>query len=365
MAILMHPTITIDLSKTERLSGENPNKYTERKMEALRNSFKTYGEHDPMLDAGEYLAILKANQESLLLQTTAIRETEFYKTLSLIANKKDDDAVPDLPETPITQPGDMWEMGEHKILCADATDPTSYIDLMGGGKADLLLTDPPYGVSYGAKNEFLNAISRGNRIQTPIKGDQDKPEKMKELWVKSLTLAFENSNEGAAYYATGPQGAPLLMHYLEAFEESGWGLKHMLTWVKNNIVLGRSDYNYQHEPIVYGWKGTHKFYGRGGESSVWKIDKPQSSRLHPTMKPVELGERAIINSTLEGQTVLDIFAGAGFSLIASHKLKRIWRGMELSPAYVDVCVKRWENYTGQKAIHSPAKGGRTSHINNQ
>ena len=182
--------------------------------------------------------------------------------------------------------------------------------------------------------------------------------------MKSLKLAFENSNEGACYYITTPQGVDLLVAISQSIEEAGWQLKQSLIWVKNNIVLGRSDYNYQHEPIVYGWKGTHKFYGRGGESSVWRIDKPQSSRLHPTMKPVELGERAIINSTLEGQIVLDPFAGAGFSLIASHKLKRVWRGMELSPAYVDVCVKRWENYTGMKAERIPAKEGRTSPIIN-
>ena len=315
---------------------------------------KLRGTHNPELDAKEFVAILQASQEKKLFEVSAIRETDFYRTLALAGkDEKDEDFVPLPPATPITQPGDVWQLGAHRLICGDSTLPETYEKLMGGGKADLLLTDPPYGVSYGNKNKFLNAISRGNHIQTPIIGDQDKPEKMKELWVKAMRLAFENTSDGSAYYSTGPQGGELLL-LLQAFIESGWGIKHMLIWIKNNIVLGRSDYNYQHEPILYGWKGTHKFYGRSGESSVWRMDKSHASKMHPTQKPVELAERAMLNSSREGEIVLDCFAGSGFSLIAAHKLKRIWRGIELEPSYCDVVAQRFEHYAGIKAERIPA-----------
>ena len=124
----------------------------------------------------------------------------------------------------------------------------------------------------------------------------------------------------------------------------------MLIWAKNNFVLGRSDYNYQHEPIIYGWvKGSHKFYGKNNEASVWQIDKPHAAKLHPTMKPVELMARAVSNSTVVGETVLDPFGGSGSTLIACEQTGRKCRMMEIDPRYVDVIITRWENLTGKKA----------------
>jgi DNA modification methylase len=168
---------------------------------------------------------------------------------------------------------------------------------------------------------------------------------MKELWVGAFKNAIEVTRSGGCYYICSPQGGELMMMMMMSILEAGWELKHCLIWVKNNIVLGRSDYNYQHEPLLYGWKeGKHNFYGEGGASSVWQIDKPRSSKLHPTMKPVELCARAIKNSSKPNEIVLDLFGGSGSTLIACEQLDRICYMMELDCRYVDVIRKRYANY---------------------
>lgn len=131
---------------------------------------------------------------------------------------------------------------------------------------------------------------------------------------------------------------------------ASWQVKHELMWLKNNHVLGRADYNYKHEPIMYGWADTHKFYGKGAHTlSVWEIPKPQQSKLHPTMKPVELVENAILNSSADGDRIMDLFCGSGTTIIAAENTGRLAFVMELAPAYVDVSIKRWQQHTGQQA----------------
>ena len=310
---------------------------------------KLRGRHDPMLDAQEFVAILKANEEKKLFDMSAIKETEFYKTIQLAANEEDEDSVPPLPETPITQFGDVWQLEQHILVCGDSTDLQTMEKCMGGELANLLITDPPYGVSYADKNAYLNAVGRGNRIQIPIENDHKPAKEMGELWTAVFKNASNHMHKGANYYIHAMQGGDLMMMLMQAILNANLLLKHMLIWVKNNHVLGRLDYHYKHEPILYGWKeGSHKFYGKN-QTSVWEVNKPHQSKLHPTMKPVELAERAMLNSSQEGDIVLDPFAGAGYSLIAAEKLRRVWHGIELDPKYVDVIVKRWENYTGLTA----------------
>jgi len=250
------------------------------------------------------------------------------------------------------QVGDLWSLGEHRLFCGDSTKKESYDVLLKGELVNLFLTDPPYGVDYSAKNRFLNTIGKGNAVQEPIFGDNDSPIDMKEsLWIPSFSMAYANAAEGCSYYISAPQGGELLMMMMMSIEQSGWLLKHSIIWVKNNFVLGRSDYHYKHEPILFGWKGSgHKFYGNHGETSVWEIDKPFKSDLHPTMKPVELFSRAIRNSSKENDIVLDIFAGSGTSFVACETLKRRCYGIELDPEYCDVIITRWENLTGRKAV---------------
>ena len=251
-----------------------------------------------------------------------------------------------------TAAGQLWELGAHRLLCADCTMPDAYARLFGADRYALLITDPPYGVSYADKNAFLNAVGRGHRIQTPIANDHQSPAAMSELWTAAFTAARAVAIPGASYYVTGPQGGELLQRLLLALQTAGFPLRHMLIWAKNNHVLGRADYHYQHEPILYGWVegAAHHFYGGHGETSLWAIDKPQQSDLHPTTKPVELYARAMRNSSAPGDLVADIFAGSGTAIMAAEQLGRRCRAMELDPTYVAVTLQRYLDATGTRPM---------------
>lgn len=234
--------------------------------------------------------------------------------------------------------GQVWQVGRHRVMCGDCGKDIE--KLFGTENYGLLVTDPPYGVSYAAKNEFLNSVDDGNRVQAEILNDHKKPEEMFDFWCSVFSSVRKFASSGASYYVTGPQGGDLLL-LLQALSQSGFPLRHMLIWVKNNFVLGRSDYNYQHEPIIYGWvKGSHKFFGGGGERSVWEVDKPHSSKMHPTMKPVELFARAIKNSSDAEDIVFDPFLGSGTTAVATEQLGRTCYGMEIEPKYVAVTLER-------------------------
>jgi DNA modification methylase len=264
----------------------------------------------------------------------------------------DADAAAEAIKEPITKTGDVWLLGKHRIMCGDSTRKEDTAQLMGEKKADMAFTDPPYGVSYADKNAMLNAFAPGNRIQTEITNDHKVPEEMHMLWNAIFASLHHATSDRASYYITGPQGGELMMRMMMSIIHAGWQLKHMIIWVKNNHVLGRCDYHYKHEPIFYGWKNgeSHNFYGGTSEFSVWEIDKPLKSDLHPTMKPVELITRAITNSTKKGESVVDLCLGSGSTLIACEQLGRICYGMEIDPVYCDVIVKRWEQFTGKKAV---------------
>lgn len=249
-----------------------------------------------------------------------------------------EDETPEVSKEPaISRLGEVYQLGKHKVYCGDAKELSI---LMGETKADLLVTDPPYGVSYADKNEFLNSISRGNRNQTKIENDHQTPEEMKEFWTELFGSIFTHLKSDASYYITSPQGGELLL--LLSLSDIGFPSRHMIIWAKNNHVLGRCDYNYKHEPLLYGWLEKHKFYGKGKQNtSVWQIDKPHSSKEHPTMKPVELFAECILNSSKEGELVLDPFLGSGTAVIAAEQTKRVCYGSELSPEYVDVIRRRY------------------------
>ncbi len=165
------------------------------------------------------------------------------------AGLTDDDAVPEPKET-VCKKGDLWILGKHRLLCGDSTKVEDVARLMNGEKAALLVTDPPYGVSYADKNKFLNTIGRPNSVQDPIEADHQTPEAMQDLWCAAFGTVREWISEGASYYVTGPQGGDLLLLLLLSLKESGFPLRHMLIWAKNQFVIGRSDYHYQHEPII-------------------------------------------------------------------------------------------------------------------
>ena len=264
----------------------------------------------------------------------------------------DDDEVPEVAEEPIAQRGDIWLLGDHRLMCGDSTDPTDVALLMNGNKADMVFTDPPYGVSYADKNKRLNFVDKGNCVQREIANDHGDIKNISENLFKP---AFKNLNDsmvtGASFYVCSPQGGDQMMIMMMMMQAGDIPVKHQLMWLKNNIVIGRADYHYKHEPILYGWKegASHYFTDSRKENSVWEFDKPLSSKLHPTMKPVELIEYAIGNSSKKGWSVLDLFGGSGSTLIACEKTDRKCYMMELDPHYVDVIIKRWEDYTGNKA----------------
>uniref|UniRef100_A0A6M3MH20 Putative methyltransferase n=1 Tax=viral metagenome TaxID=1070528 RepID=A0A6M3MH20_9ZZZZ len=264
----------------------------------------------------------------------------------------DSDAIPEVPAEPVSRAGDLWVCGDHRVLCGDSTEADQVGRLVDGQPVSLLLTDPPYGVSYADKNKFLNAIDEGNRIQDEIEGDHQTVEEMAVLWLAAFRQAFDVCAPGAAYYVCSPQRGELMLMMMMSIRDAKFLLKHAIIWAKNNHVLGRSDYHYKHEPILYGWKpgAGHKFYGGTGETSLWEIDRPSQSKLHPTMKPVALFERPVKNSSQTGERVYDPFLGSGTTMIACETLGRRCLGMEIDPRYVDVVVRRWEEFTGQKAV---------------
>jgi site-specific DNA-methyltransferase (adenine-specific) len=223
---------------------------------------------------------------------------------------------------------------------------------MDSEKADMVFTDPPYGVDYGEKNRFLNSFQKAGKNLKDIANDMLGKDELLDFLTKAFTLAYEQGADHCSYYVTAPQGGELgLMMMMMMMMMSGLPTRHVLIWNKNrqNFSLGRLDYEYKHEPILFTWKKTHKFYGKGQfKSSVWDIDKEQKCDLHPTMKPVALIENALLNSTEAGNIVLDLFGGSGSTLIACEKLNRKCRMMEIDPCYCDVIIERWEKFTGKK-----------------
>ena len=253
------------------------------------------------------------------------------------------DLADELKEKWSTQPGQLWKIGSHRVISGDCTDETvvrRLFDSTNPARFRMLASDPPYGVSYSAKNEFLNALDRGNRVQRPIANDQD-PDLAPQIFSDGLRVAIRYTEKGASCYATVP-GGPLLPDFIRAFNQSGFSFKSLLVWKKNQLVLGRSDYQFIHENILYGWieSGCHYFVDDRTQTSVFEIDKPHVSREHSTCKPLELIARMISNSSRPGELVYDPFAGSGTSIVAAHQLGRVGYGCEIAPCYLAVILER-------------------------
>lgn len=248
--------------------------------------------------------------------------------------------------------GEIWQLGEHRLMCGDSTDANSVALLMDGEKADMVFTDPPYGVSIGDKNKALNRVQKAGRCTENIANDNISVDDLYPILVKAMTNCRENCKDCACYYVTSPQGGELGLMMM-MMKDAGLPVRHMLIWEKNSATfsLGRLDYDYQHEPIFYTWTKSHKNY-RNGEfrTTIWKYDKPRKCDLHPTMKPVELVENCMMDASVEGDIVLDMFGGSGTTMIAAEQLGRKARLMELDPHYCDVIIARWEKLTGKEAV---------------
>lgn len=253
---------------------------------------------------------------------------------------------------PRVKPGEIWQLGEHRLMCGDSTDGASVALLMDGNKADMVFTDPPYEVSIGDKNRALNSVQKAGRCTENIANDNISVDDLYPILVKAMTNCRENCKDCACYYVTSPQGGELGLMMM-MMKDAGLPVRHMLIWEKNSATfsLGRLDYDYQHEPIFYTWTKSHKNY-RNGEfrTTIWKYDKPRKCDLHPTMKPVELVANCMMDASVEGDIVLDMFGGSGTTIIAAEQLARRARLMELAPHYCDVIIARWEKLTGKEAV---------------
>ncbi len=253
----------------------------------------------------------------------------------------DEDAVPEVVGDPVSKSGDLWVLGEHRLLCGDSTTLSDVERLMDGQLADMAFTDPPYNVDYGnsAKDKMRG---KDRRIMNDALGDGF----YQFLYDACLNLLVVT--KGACYVCMSSSE----LHTLQkAWIDAGGKWSTFLIWAKNTFTLGRSDYQRQYEPILYGWKqgADHFWCGDRDQSDIWNYNKPRVNDLHPTMKPVELVERAIKNSSKSRDIVLDLFGGSGTTLIASEKTGRQARLIELDPKFVDVIVKRWEDYCGGTA----------------
>ncbi len=258
------------------------------------------------------------------------------------AGLTDDDDIPEPEDQAISQLGEIWQLGEHRLLCGDATNQDDMEQLMDGDLADMVFTDPPYNVDYGntAKDKMRG---KDRRILNDNLG---------ESFYGFLQAALGNLlkvSKGACYICMSSSELDTLQ---QAFRDAGGKWSTFIIWAKNTFTLGRSDYQRQYEPILYGWSegNDHFWCGARDQGDVWFFNKPVKNDLHPTMKPVELVERAVRNSSKSRDIVLDPFGGSGSTLIACEKSGRQARLMELDPKYVDVIIRRWQDYSGNKAV---------------
>jgi site-specific DNA-methyltransferase (adenine-specific) len=307
----------------------------------------------------------------------------FDEDLSMNANTEIEednfDVEDNIPDEPKAKLGDIYQLGEHRLMCGDSTSEEDVQKLGGGCTLDLLFTDPPYNVSIVGGSHAIPVKDRIEAGEKTIKNDEMTNEDFKEF----LNRAFANANrllkDGGAYYvwyATREQ-----VNFEEQLNANGLPVREQLIWVKNSLVLGRQDYQWMHEPCMYGWKDGAAHYFTDNRklttiiedkldfesmkkedlkklleeiyefpSTIIRENRPVKSDLHPTMKPIRMCAKLISNSTKPGETVLDLFGGSGSTLIACEQLGRKCYMMEYDPKYVDVIIKRWEDFTGEKAI---------------
>lgn len=279
------------------------------------------------------------------------------------------------------EPGDVWQLGRHRLMCGDASEPADVETLLAGVRPMFVFADPPYGVAVGSRNKTLNDATpgKGGRHETDIAGDTMDMSTLHGIIARAFQNLRRACDPAASYYVTGPQGGDL-MGAMQALADAGLPVRHNLVWVKNHTAfsMGRLDYDYKHEPIMYTWGASHVFRGGFRQSviddttpvdkmskaqlkelvralmeehpeSVIYCDKPNASRLHPTMKPVRLVARLMANSSAPGDACADVFAGSGTTLMAAEQLGRAAYCMEIDPHYCDVILERWEQFTGGEA----------------
>jgi DNA modification methylase len=251
----------------------------------------------------------------------------------------EEDDVPDVPEEAKSKLGEIYQLGNHRLMCGDATNIEDVEKLMDGQKADMYLTDPPYNVNYEGKT----------KEKLKIENDQMGNDDFRAFLRDAFATADTVMKQGAVFYIWHADSEGY--NFRGACFDVAWKVRQCLIWVKNTIVMGRQDYHWQHEPCLYGWKdgSSHLWASDRKQSTILNFDKPSRNGEHPTMKPVALFDYQIKNNTKKEDIVLDLFGGSGTTLIACEQNGRTARIMELDPHYCDVIITRWENFTGKQA----------------
>ncbi len=292
------------------------------------------------------LELQQLEEQNFPLELVGLSDAELENLLrepeQVVTGNTDEDAAPELAETAVAVSGDVWLLGEHRLLCGDSTQMEAVEKVLAGGLADIVFTDPPYNVNYGAT---MKDKLRGKKRKI---ANDDLGEGFEQFLLDACANMLAVT-KGAIYICMSSSE----LHTLQkAFAAAGGHWSTFVIWAKNTFTMGRSDYQRQYEPILYGWKeGTdHYWCGARDQGDVWFIKKPVANDLHPTMKPVELVERAIRNSTKTRDTVLDPFGGSGSTLIACEKAGRQARVIELEPKYCDVIIRRWQDFVGKDAM---------------
>jgi len=250
----------------------------------------------------------------------------------------DEDAVPETPVEPKTELGDIYQLGNHRLMCGDSCSITDMEKLCAGQLVDMWLTDPPYNVAYEGSTGLT------------IKNDNMEDSQFRQFLRDSYVTADAVMKAGAVFYIWHADSEGY--NFRGAAKDAGWTVRQCLIWKKSSLVMGRQDYHWKHEPCLYGWKdgAGHLWAADRKQTTVFEFDKPARNGEHPTMKPVELFAYQMLNNTKGGDVVLDSFGGSGTTMIAAEKHGRYARLMELDPKYCDVIVKRWEDFTGKKAV---------------
>jgi DNA modification methylase len=258
-----------------------------------------------------------------------------------------EEAIKAAQSAPVAKPGDIWLLGEHRLMCGDSTDREAVQKLTGQTRMQLAFTDPPYNVNYG---ESMKDTARKNtsKIANDNLGSDFEP------FLEKACSNILEVTDGAVYICMSSSEIHTLQ---KAFISAGGHWSTFIIWAKNTFTMGRSDYQRQYEPILYGWRegAKHSWCGDRDQGDVWQVDKPISNPLHPTMKPLPLIERAIRNSSNSGDKVMDLFLGSGSTLIACERTGRVCYGLELEPIYIDVARMRWEAFSGEKAVREEVK----------
>lgn len=249
-----------------------------------------------------------------------------------------EDEPPALDEVVVSKKGEVYQLGAHRLMCGDATSSLDMQQLMGDKKADLVFTDPLYNVAYEGKTED----------KLKIQNDKQESEKFFDFLFAAFKNMYLQSKSGASIYVCHADTERV--NFSKAFMDAGWKLAQIVIWAKGHFVMGRQDYQWQHEPILYGWKEgeTHYYNGGRNQTTLWHVDRPSASKEHPTMKPIQLVVRALSNSSKGEDLILDPFAGSGSTLIAAEQVGRTCYAMELDPKYCDVIRKRYARFIGHK-----------------